>query len=336
MPRRTRLLTLTLACAQAACALPGFVTRPATLAGMTPILQKGAVDFTSEPDLVAAEAALAANMRLIESVAAEYPDERAPQVLAAMARANYAYGFVVDELEAVRLAYPGDKARAAPLAARAVAHFRRGQGFAERALRAADGFVERLGGKSLEEVEPETLKAALEALGKDDAPALFWLAFNWGGRLQVSLDPAEATQLPKIEAMAARVLALDEGFFFGLGPHLLAGTLDGFRAPAIGGQPDRARAHFARATELSGGALLPRVTEAQLVHAQTEADGAFFEALTQALAAPIAPERALLDTLAQVKACRLWANASELFLTEDRPLPERCAELPRKHPYKPD
>ena len=48
----------------------------------------------------AEQSALAGNAKLIEGVVATYPEERVFLEMAAMARANYAFGFVHDELEA--------------------------------------------------------------------------------------------------------------------------------------------------------------------------------------------------------------------------------------------
>lgn len=315
--------------------MPAFITRNATRDGMGPILQNGIEGFVAEPDIQLAEGALIANLKLIEGVAATYPDERQFLVMAAMARANYAFGFVADELEAVRFAYPGDSARADPLLARAQASFAIGQTHAERALAFNDDWSEIMAGRPLAEVPLDDFTRGLAALEREDAPALFWLAFNWGGRLQAVLDPAEATQLPKIERMAARMLELDERFFYGLGPHLLAGTLHGFRSPALGGAPDKAKLHFDRAAELGGGALLPRVMKAQFVFAQTEDQAGFEQTLRSVLDTEAVPDRALLDAIAHKKACRLLANADELFLTDEiTTLPDRCGRIAHSHPLR--
>ncbi len=312
------------------------IVQSATRSGMMPILRNGVDAFVAEPDLVVAEGALTANMKLIEGVAATYPDEAEPLELAAMARANYAFGFVLDELEAVRFAHPGDAGRADPLLARAMASYGLGRQHSERALaERSSGWADIVGTTPLDELDQDRFDAALAELEPEDATALFWLAFNWGGALQAKLDPAAAVQLPKIERMARRLLELDETVFYGAGPHMLIGTLYGFRAPAIGGQPDKALEHFARAQTLSGGLLLIEIMKAQLVYAQTEQEEAFITTLTKVLDTPSRPAYAALENLAKRKACRLWANLEEFFLSDARPLPAACQSIGHKHPLRP-
>lgn len=305
----------------------------ATRIGMKPILQNGIQGFVEEPDILVAEGALVANMKLIEGVVATFPDDRELIEMAAMARANYAFGFLQDDLEALRLGRPDDRAGIEALRARVLLSFAAGRRYAERALAESGAWADALNQRPLEQLGPEDFSAALAALDRDDAPALFWLAFNWGGALQMTLDPAEATQLPKLEQMAKRLLELDDGVFYGLGPHMLAGVLHGFRAPALGGNPQEATRHFREARNRSG-VLLPAVLEAQLVHAQTEQEEAFEATLREVIDADIRGDRALLEILAKKKACRLLANADELFLTDAKPVPEACLRIPHKYPLR--
>ena len=81
------------------------------------------------------------------------------------------------------------------------------------------------------------------------------------GFTQAELDAAKSTQLPKVEMITRRVLELDDEIFFGLGPHLMAAVFYSFRAPALGGDPESGRKHFALAKQ-KGGVLLPDVLEA--------------------------------------------------------------------------
>ena len=305
----------------------------ATKSGMKPILANGIASFINEPDAVLAEQALAANLKLIEGVVETYPEDRELLEMAAMARANYAFGFVQDDLEALQLAQPDDAAAMARLRARILVSFSKGRGYAERALRLNDGFAEAVGERALDTLSQDAFEAALAALTPDDAAALFWLAFNWGGSLQAAPDAKEATQLPKLMALSARVLVLDDGVFYGVGPHLLAGVLNGFRSPALGGRPDLATKHLDEASR-RGGILLPDVLKAQWVYAQTEQADAFRTTLTAVIERPIRADRALLETLAKKKACRLLANVDAYFLEDAKPVPPACSELPHKYPLR--
>ena len=321
----------TLILAFLSCNLGCGIVQNATRVGMMPILRNGIDAFIQEPDLVVAEGAIAANMKLIEGVAATYPDEREPAVMAAMARANFAFGFVVDELEAVKLAFPDDTDRHEALLARATANFKVGQAFALRALMMNGDFADALGGKQIEGITVEQFESALAELEEDDADALFWLAFNWGGRMQAKLDPAQATQLPKVQKIVARVIELNERVFYGSGPNIMAGALHGFRSPALGGQPDKASKHFDRAGELGGNTLLPRVMKAQFVYAQTENPADFSQTLTEVVDAEPNPKMFALEMLAKRKACRLLANSDQFFLDDPSPLPAGCKAISHKH-----
>jgi hypothetical protein len=322
---RPLLLTAALALTPACAAVQG-----ATKAGMTPILVNGIEGFLTEPDPVVAEGAIVANMKLIEGVVATYPDDVLLLNMAAMARANYAFGFVQDQLEALRLAHPDQQTAAQVLQDRVVMSYKAGRAYAERALMEDGGFADAIAGRSLEEVPLEDLQAALAGLDADAAPSVFWLAFNWGGAMQTNLDPAEATQLPKVELLTNTALALDEHVFYDVGPHMLAGVFFGFRAPALGGDPEKALAHFEKA-KAQGGVLLPDVLKAQFVYAQTEQAEPFEATLKAVIEARPRPDRALLDTLAQIKACRLLANIDAYFLTDAQPVPERCQRLPHRY-----
>jgi len=306
------------------------LVQSATKAGMLPILNNGVDSFVAEPDLEVAEGALVANMKLIEGVAATYPDDPEPTILAAMARGAYAFGFIQDELDATRLAYPDEGNRAEALVVRALSSFRIGVKHALHALDSNGGWSDAIAGRDVSDIPMDEFKTALAAVGEDDITALFWLAFNWGGQLQVRLDPVEAVQLPKIEAMIAHVLEVDERIFYDVGPNLLAGTLAGFRSPALGGTPDIAVNKFSRASELGGGSLLADVLIAQLVYAQTEKPQEFETTLKKVIDAEINPRMAAFESLAKRKACRLLANSDQYFLEDPKPLPEGCAAVPHK------
>lgn len=302
----------------------------ATKAGMKPILINGIDGFLTEGDPAVAEGAIVANMKLIEGVVATYPDDVELLNMAAMARANYAFGFLQDQLEALKLAHPDDSLAALRLLDRVLSSYKVGRGFAERSLLENSGYRDVLNGRPLEDVPIADLKRALDELDEDEAEAVFWLAFNWGGTMQANLDPAEATQLPKVELLTLKVLEMDEHVFFDVGPHMLAGVFFGFRSPALGGNPEVALAHFAKAHEM-GQVLLPLVLKAQFVFAQTERQEDFVATLNEVIEATPRQDRLLLDKLAQLKACRLLANLDAYFLDDAQPVSDRCMRLPHRY-----
>ncbi|MBK6688394.1 MAG: hypothetical protein IPG45_28230 [Deltaproteobacteria bacterium] len=305
----------------------------ATKSGMKPILANSVQGFVSEPDPVLAEGALLANLKLIEGVVATYPDDVELLNMAAMARATYAFGFLLDELEAVIYARPNDRAAAQALIGRAKASYAASRRYAERSLADHDEWVRAVANRELEAMSKPDFTGALSTLEPEQAEALFWLAFSWGGSIQVQLDPSEATQLPKIEAAIARARELDPHLFYDIGVEMMAGVVAGFRSPALGGNPKLATEHFTKAKQQSG-LLFPDVLLAQLVYAQNEQQNEFETTLRRVLASPGRPDRALLDVLAKRKACRLLANIDDLFLTAPQAAPEECQAITHKYPLE--
>jgi hypothetical protein len=68
-------------------------------------------------------------------------------------------------------------------------------------------------------------EAAIDDLGKEDVPYMFWSAMCWGSWIRLNLGSIAAlAELPRVEALMQRVLHLDEQFYYG-GPHLFMGIL---------------------------------------------------------------------------------------------------------------
>jgi predicted anti-sigma-YlaC factor YlaD len=98
--------------------------------------------------------------------------------------------------------------------------------------------------------------------------------------------------------------------------------------PAMGGSPERARQHFKRAVELSGGLTpVPYVSLAQSVSVAAQNRAEFRDLLDKALAInpDTDPHERLQTLLLQRKARSLLAQEDELFLEPDT----THAEAPR-------
>ena len=85
-----------------------------------------------------------------------------------------------------------------------------------------------------------------------DVEVLFLLGAAWGLAISNALDqPSLIADLPAVRALFARALELDEDYERGA-LHSALITLEALPAQ-LGGSPERARAHFERAVELSAG-----------------------------------------------------------------------------------
>jgi len=106
-------------------------------------------------------------------------------------------------------------------------------------------------------IEPRLLRNPETALKeakpkKEDVPLLYWTAASWGSAMSLALDKPEISiDLPVVRALAETALSLDESWNKGA-IHEMMISLDG-QSEMLGGSPERARKHFARAVELQNG-----------------------------------------------------------------------------------
>ena len=115
--------------------------------------------------------------------------------------------------------------------------------------------------------------------------------------------------------MMQRVLELDETFFHG-SAHMYFGVFYGGRSPMFGGDFDRARKHFDKAREITGGKLLVAdLLQAQYLSRQEFDQEDFHNRLTRIIEAPddLYPELGLLNEITKRKARLLLSKESEWF-----------------------
>jgi hypothetical protein len=146
-------------------------------------------------------------------------------------------------------------------------------------------------------------------------PALYWLGASWGGSLTLAQAPLmRIGEIPVVRAVLQRALEVDPGWESGA-IHEAMIAVEGL-PPLLGGSTVRAREHFEKAVQLSGGAsAFAYVTLATSV-AQPAKDRAEFERLLRAaLAVDIAkrPSLRLPNLIAQKRARTLLARIETLF-----------------------
>lgn len=155
----------------------------------------------------------------------------------------------------------------------------------------------------------------LNALDEDDAPSFYVFGVAWLTHLQADGGQPEAlAELPKVEALFARLVELDETLQQG-GPHLYLGMIRLLRPPALGGVPEQGRAHLERAIELSGGRNLTARVELARRYARMLYDRELHDRLlNEVLAAdPEAEGLTLFNVLAREEARKLLDSADEYF-----------------------
>jgi len=261
--------------------------------------------FASDDDPELIRDAVPFSLKTIESLLVEVPTHEGLLLSACSGFTQYAYAFVQGDAEMLE---QSDFERSRELKLRARKLYVRAKDYCLRSLEVRHRGI----GEQLVQAPDK----AVESMTKQDVATLYWTGAAWGSAIGLGLDEPElAADLPAVRAMMRRALALDETFERGA-IHAAMISIESVPA-AMGGSPERARAHFARAVDLSKGLSAgPYYTLASgLVMA--EQNRAEFEALIeQALAIdPDAdPSQRLANLVVQKRARHLLAHADELFI----------------------
>jgi hypothetical protein len=271
-----------------ACSMGQMVVR-----GSQAILDSGIESMNRETDLQLARDAMPANLKLLEGMLLEDPNNTELLIYAAEGFHGYSFGFVESE----------DPARAKLLYRRCYAH-------AQQALQLAGIDV------NPESAAPEALEAAAGKAGKKAVPALFWTASCLAKWINLSRDDISlVASLANTAILMQRVMDLDDEFYFG-GPHMFFGVYYGGRSPLLGGDYSRAEAEFQRAAEINDNKLLVvDLLQAEYLDRQRLDQQAFHQRLTAIMAAPddLYPEMALVNGIAKQKAAILLGHEGDWF-----------------------
>jgi hypothetical protein len=279
------LLTIVLL---SACSVGQMVVR-----GSQTILDSGVDSMNRETDMELARAAMPANLKLIEGMLLEDPQNSELLLYAAQGFYGYSYGFIeIDDSE------------------RAQQLYRRCYDYALTSL--------ELAGLRL---DPETatvddLQAATAALGKPAVPALFWSASCLAKWIDLNRDDVTSiASLASAATLMQRVLELDDSYYYG-GAHLFFGVYYGGRAPMFGGNFELSEEHFRRADEINQHKLLlVDLLQAEYLYRQQLNRTAFHDRLIHILDAPegLYPEMALVNAISKQRAGYLLALEDEWF-----------------------
>lgn len=168
---------------------------------------------------------------------------------------------------------------------------------------------------ALEAGELAAYRVALAEVDEDDVAMLYSYATNWAGWIKSRSGEWNAiADLPKVEAVLERVVALDDTLDHGRA-HLYLGVMRSQLPPALGGKPELGRAQFEQALAISSGRDLMAKVEfarnyARLVFDQELHDRLLNEVL---LASPDEPGLTLSNVLAQQQARRLLDSSRDYF-----------------------
>lgn len=183
----------------------------------------------------------------LEALYAIRPDNEALALALVKSYMAYTYGWVMDAAGVALLQEEFDEAD--HHTHRAFWMYSRARNVALRALRARDaGIDDVLYG------DPDLLLAYLREEytdPEDDVGPLFWAMISWSSSINADPESEQFMNMPAVRTMAQRVIELDEGYEDAGAVVFMGGFWSSYPKSA-GGDPDRGRAYFERALELTG------------------------------------------------------------------------------------
>lgn len=271
-------------------------------------LAESGTTFTRDDDPELVRAAVPFALKTYESLLDTVPTHKPLLLATCSGFTQYAFAFVQTDAEALEVE---DYEAFWQMRQRALKLYLRGRDYCLRAL----ALTHRDAEKSLRRDSAR----ALARTTKDDVPLLYWTAASWGAAIGVGLDqPDLIGDVPVVRALLTRALALQEDYAAGA-LHEAMIALEALPAE-MGGAPARARAHFARAVELSKGLNPgPYISLATGVSVAVHDRAEFEQLIDQALA--IDPEADPLNRLrillAQRRARILRSRVDRLFIASN-------------------
>ncbi|MEW5851644.1 MAG: TRAP transporter TatT component family protein [Myxococcota bacterium] len=261
----------------------------------------------NDPELI--KDSLPFALKTMESLLASQPDHVGLHAALASGFTSYAYGFVQQDAD---MAEDTSLAAAQRGWARAKKMYRRAHQYAIRGLELKHpGF-----GAAFH----KDAKAAAAALRLDDVELAYWAGASLAAEIVLSKDQPELiAELPAVGELMNRLLVLDEDYGAG-SVHEFMISYEGGRPTSMGGSVEKARKHFDRAVQLSGGNKAgPYVSWAETIAVQQQDAKLFHEMLDKALAVDVnkVPAYRLLNIITQNRARWLKGRAEDLILTPD-------------------
>ena len=293
-----------------ACSLEKLAVKK--VAGMLSGSSGSADVFTSDNDPDFVGDALPFAIKLYETLLASVPDHDGLRLRTGSLYIMYANAFV----EAPAGMTPRQElATKEYLLARAKNLYLRGRDILFKSL-------EKRNPRIRQQLKERRYKEAMAPFRKEDADSLYWTALGWLAAF--SVDPLDMTlgqTVPQTRAMIERVAALAPGYG--------QGALDGFYVgyygslpDYLGGDPAKARAHFAKAQALGGAKdTSSLVALATTVSVKEQNAAEFRKLLGQVLAFDVdsQPSTRLVNILNQRKARWLIDHIDDFFIELERP-----------------
>jgi hypothetical protein len=256
------------------------------------LMQGGFPAYMKETDPLLVRDAMPANLKLMDAMLENDPQNSDLLLLACQGYAAYAFLFIEED------------------------NPRRAKNFYIRAQKYGFAMLEQRNLLPESVFDLAAWDQKLAAASKKDVPAIFWTAFAWGGRIQVDREsPLSIADLPLVLRLVEQALALDPSYWFA-GPDTFLGFYNGSLPKMLGGKPDKAKVHFESALNITQRKFLMMQVMFARSYAVQVQDRKLFDALLKEViqtSEDELPEAALSNAIAREKAERLLKKADELF-----------------------
>ncbi|MCI0474306.1 MAG: TRAP transporter TatT component family protein, partial [Ignavibacteria bacterium] len=177
----------------------------------------GAVAFEQDDDLEMLEKSIPGTIKLLEVILENNQNNYKILILLSRLYAVYSFGFFEGRLESYEI---GERSSSASSGHKLIQesvnrYYFKGADYALRAIES------RHPGADKKLKIPESADSLLNAMNKDDVPALFWYGFNLSSLINNNRDSVKLLSKGYlIEKIMKRILELDPEYFFG-GAHLV-------------------------------------------------------------------------------------------------------------------
>ena len=275
------------------------------------MVDTGMAAFEADGDMQMLKSAFPGNIKLLEAMLVNQPDNYNMLVLLARLYGSYAFAFPETEMEVAALAEDEESVGEDPAVLRAAAdrYYRKGAAYALAALALKYPDISQalqdkdLAAKSIASIQPAEI------------PALFWYGFNLGAHVNLNKNSVRALARAHLAVKAMhRVIELDPAYYHG-GAHLFLMVWYGSRSPLIGGSQEKAKLHYKKVSAISG----ERLSLADLYYARfclyrAGERSAFLKTLEQVVdRRDKVPELRMLNTVAAVRADAYLQAVDEFF-----------------------
>lgn len=223
--------------------------KPLMVSQVADLVDCGMTAYERDDDWELIEKALPANIKLLETVLANSPDDRQLLTLLSRMYASYTFGFVETRLEETHYVVDPAVSRVREVALlkdRVSRYYERGVDYALMALEKS------VPGAKVAFQQVGTITPYLDKLGGEDVAPLFWYGFNLGAWVNRNLDSVRAmAQAHVAREVMERVLELEPAYNHG-GAHLFLLAYFGSRPSMMGGSQDKALVHYQAVKVIAG------------------------------------------------------------------------------------